>query len=49
MVLLVKTAIVASLTLYISNLSGGKLNYLLVALILGVLFRKIGFLEEDVL
>lgn len=44
--MLAKLAIVACLAQYLSNLTGGKVNMLVICLILGVLFHEFGFLEE---
>jgi hypothetical protein len=41
-----KLAVTACLAQYLSNLSGGKVNMLVICLLLGVCFREIGFLEE---
>ncbi|UUX34757.1 hypothetical protein [Fundicoccus culcitae] len=42
-----KLAIVMSLSTWISNLTNGSLNSLVVCLILGILFTEIGFLEKN--
>ena len=44
--MLAKLAIVACLAQYLSNLTGGSVNMLVICLILGVLFHEFGFLEE---
>lgn len=44
--MLAKLAIVACIAQYLSNLTGGKVNMLVICLILGVLFHEFGFLEE---
>ena len=42
-----KMAIVATIGFYIFRLSGGRLNYIVVALILGTVFTELGFLEPN--
>lgn len=44
--MLAKLAIVACLAQYLSNLTGGKVNMLVICLVLGVFFHEFGFLEE---
>ncbi len=44
--MLAKLAIVACLAQYLSNLTGGKVNMLVIYLVLGVFFHEFGFLEE---
>lgn len=44
--MLAKLAIVACLAQYLANLTGGKVNMLVICLVLGVLFHEFGFLEE---
>lgn len=44
--LIAKLAIVACLAQWLSGLTGGKVNMLVICLVLGVLFREIGFLDE---
>lgn len=44
--MLAKLAIVACIAQYLSNLTGGSVNMLVICLILGVLFHEFGFLEE---
>lgn len=44
---LAKLALVTSLSVYISNLTGGKINYIIVALILGTVFTELGFLNKN--
>ncbi len=44
--MLAKLAIIACLAQYLSNLTGGTVNMLVICLILGVLFHEFGFLEE---
>lgn len=41
-----KLAVVACLAQWLSNLTGGNVNMLVICLILGVIAREIGFLEE---
>ncbi len=41
-----KLALVALLSQWLSNLTAGKVNMLVICLILGVVFRAIGFLDE---
>lgn len=41
-----KLAVVACLAQWLSNLTGGSVNMLVICLILGVIAREIGFLEE---
>lgn len=43
----VKIGLVASLSNFISTMSGGKLPYFVVCLFLGILFYELGFLSED--
>ena len=44
--MLAKLAIVACLAQYLSNLTGGQVNMLVICLVLGVFFHEFGFLEE---
>ena len=44
--MLAKLAIIACIAQYLSNLTGGSVNMLVICLILGVLFHEFGFLEE---
>ncbi|MBR3785076.1 MAG: hypothetical protein IKJ77_01515 [Firmicutes bacterium] len=44
--IIAKLALVACLAQWISGLTGGKVNMLVICLILGVLLREIGFLDE---
>lgn len=44
-----KLALVASLASWLSDLTGGKVNMLIICLVLGVIFSEIGFLEESAL
>lgn len=44
--MLAKLAIVACLAQYLANLTGNKVNMLVICLLLGVLFHEFGFLEE---
>lgn len=44
--LIAKLAIVACISQWLSNLTGGKVNMLVICLILGVIAREIGFLDE---
>lgn len=44
--MLAKLAVVACLAQYLANLTGGKVNMLVICLVLGVLFHEFGFLEE---
>lgn len=44
--MLAKLALVACLSQWLSNLTGGTVNNLVICLVLGVLFREIGFLDE---
>lgn len=48
-VLLSKAAIVTYLGFYLSRLTGGTINNLLLCMILGVIFTEIGFLENNIL
>ena len=48
-ILLTKLAIVAMIANYIAGLTHGKINYLLAAMLLGVLFTELGFLEKSIL
>lgn len=48
-VLLGKAAIVTYLGFYLSGLTGGTVNNLLLCMILGVIFTEIGFLESNIL
>ncbi|MBW2369002.1 MAG: hypothetical protein JRH15_14070 [Deltaproteobacteria bacterium] len=48
-ILIAKTGLVTLLAYYLSGLTGGKANALLLCLILGVVFKALGFLESDVL
>jgi Na+/glutamate symporter len=41
-----RLALVACFAQYLSGLSGGKVNMLIICLLLGVFFREIGFLDE---
>jgi len=45
-VLLAKTGLVTALGYYISGLTGGKLNALLLCLVFGIIGKQIGFLEK---
>lgn len=44
--LIAKLAIVACIAQWLSGLSGGKVNMLVICLVLGVIFTEIGFLDE---
>lgn len=44
--LIAKLAIVACIAQWLSNLTNGNVNMLVICLILGVLFKEIGFLDE---
>ncbi len=44
--LIAKLALVACLAQWLSGLTSGKVNMLVICLILGVLFREVGFLDE---
>ena len=44
--LIAKLALVACLAQWLSGLTNGKVNMLVICLILGVLFREVGFLDE---
>ncbi|MBN2936252.1 hypothetical protein [Mogibacterium sp.] len=44
--MLAKLAVVACLAQYLANLTGNKVNMLVICLLLGVLFHEFGFLEE---
>lgn len=44
--LIAKLAIVACLAQWLSGLTGGKVNMLVICLVLGVIFKEIGFLDE---
>ncbi|GMO49796.1 MAG: hypothetical protein Pg6C_12800 [Treponemataceae bacterium] len=48
-ILLTKLAVVAMVANKISALTGGKLNYLLIAMLLGILLTELGFLENNIL
>lgn len=48
-IILSKLALVASLSSYISFLIQGKLNFLVICLIMGIIFSEIGFLEKNAL
>jgi hypothetical protein len=48
-ILLTKLAIVAMIANFIAGLTKGKINYLLAAMLLGVLFTELGFLEKNIL
>ncbi len=47
--MIAKLAIVACIAQWLSGLSQGKVNMLVICLILGVIFREIGFLDEGAL
>lgn len=42
-----KLALVASLANFLSGLTGGKVHYLVIALVLGVVFMELGFLQKN--
>lgn len=44
---LAKLGIVGVISYYISELTGGRLNYIILALIMGTIFTEIGFLDKD--
>lgn len=44
--IIAKLVLVACLAQYLSNLSGGKVNMLVICLVLGVIAQEIGFLDE---
>ncbi|MCI5687764.1 MAG: hypothetical protein MR303_04620 [Emergencia sp.] len=44
--LIAKLAIVACLAQWLSSITGGNVNMLVICLILGVIFKEIGFLDE---
>lgn len=48
-IILAKLAMVASLSNYIGILLNGKLNYLVICLMMGILFSELGFLERNAL
>ncbi|MFK7732188.1 MAG: hypothetical protein AB8B48_11280 [Pseudomonadales bacterium] len=48
-ILLCKVLMIAWLALWVSELLNGAINKFIIALIFGVLFREIGFLEEKIL
>lgn len=45
--MIAKAALVACLASWLSNLTGGNVNMLVICLLLGVLFRELGFLDEN--
>lgn len=45
--LIAKTALIACLSSVLSNFTGGKVNLLIICLILGIVAREIGFLEKS--
>lgn len=47
--IIAKLAILACLAQYLSNLNGGNVNMLVICLILGVIARELGFLDEGAL
>ena len=47
--MLTKLAIVASISFFISGLTQGAVHYFIVALLLGVIFSELGFLEKNIL
>ncbi len=47
-VLFFKSGLVAFLGYYVSSLTGGKLNGLLLCMVFGVIFHAIGFLEDNI-
>ncbi|MGN1033788.1 MAG: hypothetical protein ACI4PU_09960 [Intestinibacter sp.] len=46
-VILFKAAFVALLANYTTNLFNGKINFLIICMLFGIIFKEIGFLEED--
>lgn len=46
-VMIFKVALVALLANYFTGLIQGKLNFLIICMIFGLIFKEIGFLEED--
>ena len=48
-IFLTKLAIVAMIANYIAGLTQGKINYLLAAMLLGIVFTELGFLEKNIL
>lgn len=44
---LAKLGVVGVISFYVSQLTGGKLNYIILALIMGTIFTEIGFLDRD--
>lgn len=47
--LLAKTGVVTLLAYYVSGLTGGKVNALLLCLVFGIISQALGFLEKDIL
>lgn len=48
-VLLFKCSFVAFLGYFVSSLSGGKINAMILCMIFGIIFHAIGFLEDNIL
>ncbi|MGL4667360.1 MAG: hypothetical protein ACRCWR_05465 [Saezia sp.] len=46
---LAKIALVASLSFFISKMSNGAIHYFVIALLMGVVFSELGFLEKNIL
>lgn len=48
-VILTKLGLIACVSFFLSGLTGGKVHYFVVALLLGVLFCELGFLDKNIL